>query len=82
MAALASREPDGAAFSWVNICPSYEAPRDNVGMSDPFCSHTYEDVDPRLKVCKSCGHKVWFKKEHVRGDASLGFVRHSYEVVT
>lgn len=41
----------------------------------------WEDVDPNRKKCKLCDRKWFWRKAHMRGDASLGFVRHtSYEV--
>lgn len=47
---------------------------------DSSCSHKYEDIDPRVKVCSICKHRIWYKKDHMRGDASIGFVHHTYEV--
>ena len=35
---------------------------------------------PRNWVCATCGGKRWWKHEHERGDASLGYVTHSYQV--
>ena len=35
---------------------------------------------PRNWVCNTCGGKRWWKHEHERGDASLGFVTHDYQV--
>lgn len=47
----------------------------------PTCPHIWEDVDPNRKKCKLCDRKWFWRKAHMRGDASLGFVRHSsYEV--
>lgn len=51
-------------------------------VGDPTCSHTYEDIDPNHKLCNKCKHRVWFRKEHFRGDAGVGFVRQSYQVET
>jgi hypothetical protein len=40
------------------------------------CDHVY---DEHMR-CKHChGHKIWIA-EHQRGDASLGFVTHDYEI--
>ena len=42
----------------------------------PTCEH---DFDERM-VCRRCrGHQIWIA-EHQRGDASLGFVTHDYDV--
>jgi hypothetical protein len=33
-------------------------------------------------ICRKCGgHKLWIS-EHQRGDASLGFVTHDYDITT
>lgn len=47
---------------------------------DTTCAHQYDDIDPVRKMCKLCKHRIWYRKEHARGDASIGFVRHEYEV--
>ena len=40
------------------------------------CEHEFDDA----MVCRRCGgHKIWIH-EHQRGNASLGFVVHDYEV--
>jgi hypothetical protein len=42
----------------------------------PGCEHIFDDD----MVCKRChGHQIWIA-EHQRGDASIGFVSHDYEV--
>ena len=42
----------------------------------PLCEHVYNEE----MICKRCqGKKLWIG-EHQRGDASLGFVTHDYEV--
>jgi hypothetical protein len=42
----------------------------------PGCVHVFDDN----MTCKLCsGHKLWIA-EHQRGDASLGFVTHDYEI--
>jgi hypothetical protein len=48
------------------------------------CTHDFHDdaEDASHQVCKHChGRKIWIT-EHQRGDASLGFVQHSYRVKT
>lgn len=41
-----------------------------------LCEHDFDDN----MVCRRCrGHQIWIA-EHQRGDASLGFVTHDYEV--
>jgi hypothetical protein len=43
---------------------------------NPLCEHEFDAA----MVCRRCsGHKLWIA-EHQRGDASLGFVTHDYEV--
>ena len=37
---------------------------------------------PRNWQCDSCGGKRWWKNEHERGDASLGYTTHDYEVTS
>jgi hypothetical protein len=42
----------------------------------PTCQHDFDDQ----MVCRRCqGHQIWVH-EHQRGDASLGFVTHDYDV--
>jgi hypothetical protein len=37
--------------------------------------------EPNHWLCATCGGKRWWKRDHVRGDASLGFVKHEgYDV--
>lgn len=45
---------------------------------DPTCNHEYENTSPTLKTCVGCGHLVWWRKAHERGDAGVGFVSKEY----
>jgi len=43
----------------------------------------YPPVDERNHwLCQACGGKRWFKRQHERGDASLGYVLHRQYAVT
>ena len=43
---------------------------------DKLCEHDFDDH----MVCRRChGHQIWIA-EHQRGDASVGFVTHDYEI--
>jgi hypothetical protein len=45
------------------------------------CEHDWEPVNPdRYECLKGCGAKRWWKKNHHRGDISLGEVTKEYEV--
>jgi hypothetical protein len=48
---------------------------------DEKCFHKmiYEDADHRH--CENCGRKQWWRMEHARGDASIGYVRHPKYIV-
>jgi hypothetical protein len=46
------------------------------------CSHEWPmtpDVD-NIFSCRLCGKKRWWVKDHVRGDATRGWVSHEYAV--
>lgn len=48
------------------------------------CSHDWPlmpDVDGHWK-CHRCGRLRWWQKDHVRGDATRGWVDHTYEATT
>lgn len=45
----------------------------------PFCVHEFEPAGQHL-VCRRCGgQKIWIA-QHIRGDASVGYVIHDYAV--
>ena len=49
---------------------------------DVACEHQWPlapDVDGRWQ-CKSCGRLRWWQRDHVRGDATRGWVDHDYNV--
>lgn len=37
--------------------------------------------DPERWVCGGCGGRRWWREAHARGDAGVGWIDHSYEVV-
>ena len=41
---------------------------------NPDCEHTYVDETPRRRLCIHCGHLIWWRESHERGDESLGRV--------
>ena len=45
----------------------------------PLASLCEHDFDDHMKCRRCSGHKIWIA-EHQRGDASVGFVTHDYEV--
>lgn len=47
-----------------------------------FCSHIPALVEGDLAVCEKCGLLVRYIHNYERGDESLGYVRHNYEVKT
>lgn len=50
---------------------------------DKACEHVWRIVDVNHKECPLCGRKRWWRNEHDRGDASLGWVQHvRYDVTT
>lgn len=50
---------------------------------DRTCDHVWRIVDVNHKECPLCGRKRWWRHEHDRGDASLGWVQHvRYDVTT
>jgi hypothetical protein len=45
------------------------------------CDHVYGRMDrPNHEQCVRCGSHRWWRHEHVRGDASKGWVKHDYVV--
>lgn len=42
----------------------------------PECNHGWRELDPNHMVCVSCQGKRTWRRSHLRGDASLGYVRH------
>jgi hypothetical protein len=43
--------------------------------------HRDDDPDnPNHWVCATCGGKRWWRHEHVRGDATIGYVQKTYNV--
>jgi hypothetical protein len=36
--------------------------------------------DPERWVCAACGGRRWWRADHARGDASIGWVNHTYKV--
>jgi hypothetical protein len=44
------------------------------------CEHVTEQKGENSWTCKLCGGKRWWRKDHQRGDASLGFVQQDYEL--
>ena len=49
---------------------------------DVACEHQWPlapDVDERWQ-CKSCGRLRWWQRDHLRGDATRGWVDHDYNV--
>jgi hypothetical protein len=42
--------------------------------------HDWAGVGDHIIQCLRCGGRKFFIAEHVRGDASLGFVLHDYHV--
>ena len=41
---------------------------------DPSCDHDYVDETHRRRVCIHCGHLMWWRDSHERGDGKLGTV--------
>ena len=52
------------------------------GTGDPACAHPrFEPVpDTKFQECPECGRLRWRRQQHLRGDASLGFVRKDYHL--
>jgi hypothetical protein len=46
------------------------------------CVHTFAALTPQRLRCTKCGHLKWHVRQHERGDATLGYVRHPDYVVT
>ena len=52
------------------------------GSGDPNCSHpSFQPVpETRFQECPDCGRLRWRRQQHLRGDASLGFVKKDYHL--
>jgi hypothetical protein len=46
-----------------------------------YCPHSFDNIEKNKYECSHCGRVGWWIKEHVRGDASKGWVRQDYRVV-
>ena len=49
---------------------------------DPSCDHVYVNETDARQTCPLCGHKRWWRNNHERGDASLGYVLKERVVTT
>ena len=47
---------------------------------NPSCAHEYDTSDPLRQACVKCAALRWWRPEHERGDASIGYVTHDYAV--
>jgi hypothetical protein len=47
---------------------------------NPNCTHEYDTSDPLRQNCAHCGAARWWRPAHERGDATIGFVTHDYEM--
>jgi hypothetical protein len=47
---------------------------------NPNCHHEFDTTDPLRQKCTRCGATRWWRAEHERGDAGLGYVTHDYDV--
>jgi hypothetical protein len=50
-------------------------------VGDDACSHQYEKRGPNSWVCLLCTKKRWYRREHVRGDPSVGTVSNKDRLV-
>jgi hypothetical protein len=50
-------------------------------VGDDSCEHQYEKRGPNSWVCLLCTKKRWYRREHVRGDSSVGTVSNKDRLV-
>ena len=44
------------------------------------CDHQWDGIAPDKYECLTCGAKRWWRKAHMRGDSTIGFITKEYDV--